>query len=68
VIRLLSGSDTRVVALHELRTRAGFSQEAQARELRVALQTVVLWETKRAPAGIMLHGCWRWLNITATST
>ena len=41
-------------ALRELRERVGFSQGTLAQELRVALQTIVLWETKRPPSGIML--------------
>jgi DNA-binding XRE family transcriptional regulator len=41
-------------ALRELRQRVGFSQGTLARELKVALQTCVLWETKRPPSGIML--------------
>jgi transcriptional regulator with XRE-family HTH domain len=41
-------------ALRELRERRGISQEALARVLRVALQTVTLWETKRPPSGLIL--------------
>jgi transcriptional regulator with XRE-family HTH domain len=41
-------------ALRELRQRAGLSQEGLARMLRVAVQTCVLWETKRPPTGVIL--------------
>jgi DNA-binding XRE family transcriptional regulator len=41
-------------ALREMRHRAGLSQGDVSQELRIALQTCVLWETKRPPSGIML--------------
>lgn len=41
-------------ALIELRLRLGETQESLARRLHVSLQTVALWETKRAPKGIIL--------------
>jgi DNA-binding XRE family transcriptional regulator len=45
--------------LIELRHRLGHTQESLAHDLGVSWQTVALWETKRAPSGIMLVRLWK---------
>jgi transcriptional regulator with XRE-family HTH domain len=41
-------------ALIELRTRLEDTQESMSRRLDVSMHSIAIWETKRAPAGVML--------------